>query len=527
MAVTKIGSYNVLRAMGRGPLGQSYLAEDRHDGRRVVIKLLGAAGDSGAVVERARKVGALSHPGIAVSQVGLHDDEPFIATEYVEGTSLDQWLKEKHSPGDQLRVVAGVADAISHAHEQGVLHMALKPSNVQVQGDGWCKLLDFGLGQDAGKAGGDPAYAAPEVIQGQPYTGKADIYGAGVIFYEVLAGKNPFHRDTPAATASAVQSVQPTPLADLRKDVKRDLSDAIMACLEKDPDWRPKDLSYVLELVRDLPRVAPKPVRAGPRATAVPARAVPTFGARPGAAPPNRLPLILGVLLVVAAGGGVWFWLNGGLGMPTAAPSPRATATPAGLQNPGASAEPEVPPSTAPSPAAMPTTAAPATPAPTPSAPPAATPTPVPTAPPTPTPVAPPTPRLVEVPISTPPPPTTLAPRPPVTPPPDTTPPQTTPAADSSEPTVLRTVNPSSVRRKGIAILDLRGSGFRGDQRAVVFRGREIPSTVAVVRQRLVNSGLMQVGLQVDEAAAPGSYTIGLTDPQGRISNTLKFEVAK
>jgi hypothetical protein len=139
-------------------------------------------------------------------------------------------------------------------------------------------------------------------------------------------------------------------------------------------------------------------------------------------------------------------------------------------------------------------------------------------------PVATPSARLIEVPISTPPPPTTQAPAPSTTLAAETPPPADT---DSAEPTVLRTLTPPSVRRKGMALLDLRGSGIRADQRAVVFRGKEIPTSVAVVRQRFVNAGLMQVGLQVDEAAVTGAYTLALTDSQGKTSNAIKFEVTK
>jgi hypothetical protein len=313
----------------------------------------------------------------------------------------------------------------------------------------------------------------------------------------------------------------------LRRDVKRDLADAIMACLEKDPDWRPKDLSYVRELVRDLPRAAPpKLARAVARPSTVPAAAVPSFGAR-RAAPANRLPLVLGMLLVIVAGGGLWFWLNRGGAAPLS-PPPSLAARPA---------TPEPAPALEPSPSAPPTAtpAAATTPAPVatlaPTAPPTATPTPLATPPPLPPPSANPAPRMVEVPIVTPtqaPPEARVAPIPTQAPPPEvSSTPTAVSAPEAAEPAVLTTVNPASVRRRGIAILDLRGSGFRADLRAIVFRGREIPTAIAVVRQRLVNPGLMQVGLQVDEAAAPGAYSIGLTDAQGRTSNTLKFEVAK
>ena len=89
MSLTKIGSFNVVRLLGRGVGGESYLCEDRHDGRKVVVKLRAGGG---TVLEEARKVGALTHPGIAVCQVGQHEGQPFLATEYLEGQSLDEWL---------------------------------------------------------------------------------------------------------------------------------------------------------------------------------------------------------------------------------------------------------------------------------------------------------------------------------------------------------------------------------------------------------------------------------------------------
>ena len=144
--------------------------------------------------------------------------------------NLEAWLRQDHSLRDQLKVIEGLSRALNEAHARGVIHRALEPANVEVDTDGRCQLSSAVTGSSA------PPYHAPELSEGGSPSPQSDIYSAGVICYEMLSGRSP-------------SGERPTPLADLRPDVSRDLTDAVMGCLEKGPDWRPKDLSYLLQVV--------------------------------------------------------------------------------------------------------------------------------------------------------------------------------------------------------------------------------------------------------------------------------------
>jgi serine/threonine protein kinase len=463
----------------------------------MAVRILAVAGpDRERTIEDARKVAGLSHPHVAESRVGLHEDEPFVATEWIEGSSLDAWLQDKHPLPEQIRAIAGIADAVTFCHGQGVLHRNLKASNVFVQPGGECKILDFGLGPEGGLSTATAAHLAPEVREGNASSEKADIWSAGALCYEILAGKKP-------------DPVAPAPLRDVRRDVKQDLADAVMACLEKDPDWRPKDLTYILEMCRGLtpatPSKAPSPTTSAPAS-------LPSFAGKK-AAQANRIPAFVSVVAgVILAAAGAWYFLR-----PAPAPSSSGD-TKATAPRPTANPEtPAAPPSTeaaAPTPAPKVATPRPETSVATP--PPAATPQPTPApiaaratpeeARPTPAPATPP--PLVEKPVETP------------------TPAAVEPAIPL-EPATLRTLTPPSVRRKATGILDLHGTSLRAEHRAIIFRGRDVAKGITVTRQRLVNPTLLQVVIQVDEAAETGAYSVELADAQGRNTNGLRFEVAK
>ncbi len=540
MALTKIGKYDVLRSLGKGPSGESYLAEDRGNGHRVVIRLLEG---SDSLVEQARRVAALSHPNLGLGQVGLQGGTPFFATEYFAGATLTDWVSGNPPLPERLKVVEALADALAHIHEQAVVHGGLEPSAVRITDDGECKLTDFEFGTRDLPA--STAYRPPEVLQGNAYTQRSEIHAAGVLFYEALTGKNPFQRGTPAATKEAVLNDQPQQLAEARKDVPRDLADAIMACFEKDPDWRPKDLSYVLEVVRrsgGSKKIAGRKTAAAPAAASTRA-AAPTFAGGGGRRrSSSRVPLFAALGAgVVALGAAGWFLLGpGARGTSQNTPSAPSTtlAAPRPIETPAAEAAPVAvtpePVTRTPSPNAAdsgklaakdlqatgrPPAPVPATTASGGSKVAGATPVPEAEA------------RLV-------------------LPPPTTEPPRTTtasatggaiPAPDGSaagapvptlpavaqEPASLRNLAPPILKRPATTILDVHGSGLRADHQAVVFKGKEIAPGISVVRQRLVNSGLVQVVLLVDASASPGTYTIAFTDPRGNSTNPLRFDVGK
>ena len=399
--------------------------------------------------------------------------------------------------------------ALNVVHEQGKALAALEPLRIEVGND-----RDVGCDLSEAEHGSpSPAYLAPERREGGPPSPEADVYVAGVIVWEVLTGRT---AGDPPAT-----------LTDVAPDLPQELASAVMACLERSPQWRPKDLTYLAQLAdahrkvlrRDLEpdEGAPQPSRAPAR---TPSRAPSRAAAR---TPPRResrshLPLLAAGAFLVAAAAGSYWWMQrqGGGSKPPAVSRPRpvASATPSPVATPVPAVEtPPGRPSASPGLATPPPAfAVPSTPTPTPTptrATPVPAPTPIATPTPTPTPTATPTPTPTPPPVVAP----ASAPAP-------------APAAPP-EPVVLSTVSPLSVRRPGKALLDLRGSGFRSDLRVRILPLREPTRGITVARQKWVNANLVTILLELDESVRPGVYAVALEDPAGGQTMPLQFSVTK
>jgi serine/threonine protein kinase len=419
--------------------------------------------------------------------------------------NLKEWLYRSHTPAEQLKVLEGVCSALHEAHSEGLLRSGIGPENVQIVSDTEYTIDTPGVIP--------VSYRAPEE-HATPTTG---IFSAGVIFYEIIAGKNPFGNLPPG-------SAQPTPLKSVRRDISGDLSDAIMACLESDPDWRPKDLSYVLQVVQRLRSSAGAPAPAavsGMRVSRAPSR-MPTRSPRfDHARSPRRggssfLVIVLGALVI--GGAGVWFWQTKARDLLRPSTTTVPPSTVAG-GTPGPVADTPVPPVATPVVAVVSSVPTPpsvyATPAmqPTPmifSTPLQITPTPFAVFNPTLRPFV--TPR----PVITPPPP------PPSTPAPTAAP---TPPPPPSEPATLNAIAPRTMSRGQKSLYDLHGTGIRADHRPMVLKGSSAVTGVTVVQQKLVSSKLLRMLVNVDGSVAPGNYSIVLVDATGKSSNAVSFEI--
>jgi len=214
-APARIGIYRVISEIGRGGMGVVYLAE-RDDGqfwRRVAIKVIsGGAGseDQRARFEAERQILAtLDHPNIArLYDGGVTDDgRPYLVMEYVDGVPIDEYCRTRDLPVEErIRLFCTAARAVHQAHRRLVVHRDLKPSNILVTHEGEVKLLDFGIAKilDPTMLGAaapltrtglhlmTPEYAAPEQVLGEPITTATDVYGLGVVLYEILTGRRPF-----------------------------------------------------------------------------------------------------------------------------------------------------------------------------------------------------------------------------------------------------------------------------------------------------------------------------------------------
>jgi serine/threonine protein kinase/formylglycine-generating enzyme required for sulfatase activity len=207
----KIGRYRVVRLLGEGSFGRVYLAQDDVLGREAAIKVplarrVSRSADIEAYLAEARTLASLNHPHIvSVYDVGRTEEGLcFLVSKFIEGTDLARLMRAAHpSMTDAARLVANVADALHHAHRNGLVHRDVKPANILIDATGSPVLVDFGLAlkdADFGKGGGlfgTPAYMSPEQARGEGHRvdGRSDIFSLGVIFYELLTKRRPFQSD--------------------------------------------------------------------------------------------------------------------------------------------------------------------------------------------------------------------------------------------------------------------------------------------------------------------------------------------
>ena len=260
-------------------MGEVYRATDTKLGREVALKVLPAemARDPERLARfqrEARAVAALNHPHIVtIFSVEQADGVHFLTMELVEGQSLDRRIPQGGLPLGQLAEIAtALADALSAAHEKGIVHRDLKAANIMVTGDGRVKVLDFGLAKEiradsstdatltsggktaAGVVMGTPAYMSPEQVSGRAVDHRSDIFSLGIILYEMAAGRRPFDGSSSAELASSILRDTPAMITDARPDLPVDLARIIRRCLEKDPRHRVQTARDVGNEFRDLAR---------------------------------------------------------------------------------------------------------------------------------------------------------------------------------------------------------------------------------------------------------------------------------
>ena len=258
---SRIGPYEVLGRLGEGGMGEVYRARDPRLGREVAIKVLPAEAVQDRdrlrrFVAEAKAASALNHPNIlTVHEIGEDENGPYIVTELVSGSTVRALLEE--GPLPVARVVdigAQVLDGVAKAHEAGIIHRDLKPENLMVTGDGFVKILDFGLAKllhpesqpraasaatATGVVVGTAGYLSPEQLRGLPADARSDLFAAAVVLYEAATGRNPFLRESLADTFSAILRDDPPPLSVAVPETPSELSELLDGALAKRPEDRP------------------------------------------------------------------------------------------------------------------------------------------------------------------------------------------------------------------------------------------------------------------------------------------------
>lgn len=252
----RIGDHDLIEKIGEGGMGVVYRAHERALDREVALKLL-AAGPlaDAAFIDRfqqeARAAARMQHPNIvAIYQVGRHDALHYFSMQWVRGESLAEALLRDgaFAPRAAAMLVRTIAEALDYAHQMGVLHLDLKPANVLIDVDGRPLIADFGLARrfdDLGSDGespvsGTPAYIAPEMLATPPPppARTTDVYGLGVILYELLTGRPPFSGGTTAEVLARVRAEAPATMHIDGSRIPPDLEAICLRCLAKAPAGR-------------------------------------------------------------------------------------------------------------------------------------------------------------------------------------------------------------------------------------------------------------------------------------------------
>jgi eukaryotic-like serine/threonine-protein kinase len=299
-ALTKVGPYQIVRQLGRGGMGQVYLAvrDDEAFKRYVALKIIRRGMDSEDIRVRFRTerriLASLTHPNIARLLDGgsTEDGQAYFVMDFVDGKPIDVYCDDHQlSLKERLELFEKVASAVHYAHQNLIVHRDLKPGNILVTEDGTVKLLDFGIAKflNPGMAGYTvpmtktevrvmtPEYASPEQVRGEAVTTASDVYQLGILLYELLTGHRPFSFETRArgeiekiileqapekpstmiaktetlpqssVSPSSVSRQRGTPLERLRKQLTGDLDRIVLMALRKEIDRRYQSADQLLK----------------------------------------------------------------------------------------------------------------------------------------------------------------------------------------------------------------------------------------------------------------------------------------
>src|SRR5258705_5019212 len=252
-ANTTLSHYRILSKIGAGGMGEVYLAQDTKLDRKVAIKFLNEEFSKDAdklnrFVQEAKAASALNHPNIlTVYEIGEVDGKNYIATELIDGKTLREHLSHKESLplNTILKIGVQVSEALSAAHQAGIIHRDIKPENIMLRKDGYAKVLDFGLAKlseprtvATGAAGkqeatrvqvnttpgmvmGTVSYMSPEQARGNVTDARTDLWSLGVVLYEMLSGKVPFTGETINHTIVSILEKEELPVGNVPAELQR------------------------------------------------------------------------------------------------------------------------------------------------------------------------------------------------------------------------------------------------------------------------------------------------------------------
>src|SRR5262245_39190029 len=281
----ELASYKIISLLGRGGMGEVYLAEDKRLHRKVALKMLPAQFTNDA--ERVRRfereasaASATNHPNIiTIHEIGQVDNSHYIVTEFIDGQTLRQRMQAaKLSLNEVIDIAIQVAQALEATHSAGIVHRDIKPENVMVRRDGLVKVLDFGLAKlteqhqlmsgnggidsqaatmakvstDPGTVMGTASYMSPEQARGQRVDARTDIFSLGVALYEMIAGSPPFEGVNALDVIGAILQKEPAPISQLAAGAQPELEKIVGKALRKDREERYQTVKDLLNDLKDF-----------------------------------------------------------------------------------------------------------------------------------------------------------------------------------------------------------------------------------------------------------------------------------
>ena len=273
-----VGHFAIAGLLGKGGMGEVYLAEDTRLGRKIAIKFLAekyskSSNRLNRFKQEAKAASALNHPNIiTIFEIGEFENKHFIATEYIEGDTLHRRLKGK--PLEivfALEIAIQIASALEAAHKAGIVHRDIKPENVMIRPDGLVKILDFGIAKLTEKSNADdasrilvqthpgmimgtPQYMSPEQARGLAIDERTDIWSLGIVFFQMLTGFVPFQGETMSDVIVAILERDVPPLEHFLSDFPSELESIIAKALKKKTAERFSTISEFGQELKNLKR---------------------------------------------------------------------------------------------------------------------------------------------------------------------------------------------------------------------------------------------------------------------------------
>ncbi len=256
-----LGDFRVMGMIGRGAMGEVFLAQDAELNRRVAIKIIRHATEpirQAALRELRAGVGLLHANIVRILGGGEAHGDPYVVMEYVEGATLQDLFRQQipRNVPEKITLMTQLCAGLAYAHRAGVVHGDITPGNVMVTRNGVLKILDFGMASigsayEPKLAFGTIAYMAPEQANGATRDRRWDIFASGAIFYELLSGRRAFAGDPADILTRKARGIEPEPLDQIAPGINRTIAAVVSRCLAMHPAHRYSGMDDVARDLRD------------------------------------------------------------------------------------------------------------------------------------------------------------------------------------------------------------------------------------------------------------------------------------